>query len=117
MSIEDATDYLAGMTDRFALTFVAGARVVARIKDESLEKVKAAIEIVLLVEDVVRLRKAGIASSSASFRSKRILHGLDHPGPGRESARPKAGRVGTFEVRACRCTTPTYNEYLVFECF
>jgi len=23
MSIEDATDYLAGMTDRFALTFVA----------------------------------------------------------------------------------------------
>jgi DNA primase catalytic core len=32
---------------------------VARIKDESVERVKAAMEIVPLVEDVVRLRKAG----------------------------------------------------------
>jgi DNA primase len=32
---------------------------VARIKDESIERVKAAMEILPLVEDVVRLRKAG----------------------------------------------------------
>src|SRR5689334_9907241 len=31
----------------------------ARIKDESVERVKAAMEILPLVEDVVRLRKAG----------------------------------------------------------
>jgi DNA primase len=34
---------------------------VARIKDESVERVKAAMEILPLVEDVVRLRKAGSA--------------------------------------------------------
>ena len=31
----------------------------ARIKDESVERVKATMEILPLVEDVVRLRKAG----------------------------------------------------------
>ena len=37
----------------------AGRTTVARIKDESVERVKATMEILPLVEDVVRLRKAG----------------------------------------------------------
>src|SRR5262249_1524061 len=60
MDAQEATDYLAGMTDRFALSYAPELDWrVARIKAESVERVKAAMEILPLVEDVVRLRKAG----------------------------------------------------------
>ena len=54
----EIVDYVAGMTDRFALDYAAGL-VMARIKDESVEAVKAAANIVELVEARVRLRKVG----------------------------------------------------------
>ena len=47
------------MTDRFAIAYAAELDVVARIKDTSVEAVKSAAEILPLVEDYVRLRKAG----------------------------------------------------------
>ena len=54
-----SVDYLAGMTDRFALEYAATLRMMARIKDASVEAVKAAADIVALVEARTRLRKVG----------------------------------------------------------
>src|SRR5437764_2277548 len=42
--VEDAVDYVAGMTDRFALTFAEAIGYVARIKQELVEAVKATAE-------------------------------------------------------------------------
>ena len=54
----EIVDYLSGMTDRFALQYAASP-LVARIKDTSVDAVKAAANIVDLVEARTRLRKVG----------------------------------------------------------
>ena len=52
-------EFVSGMTDRFALALRGDARLVARIKDASVEAVKQAADIVALVEARTRLRKVG----------------------------------------------------------
>ena len=52
------TDFVAGMTDRYALSYAA-ALYVARIKDTSVDAVRAAIDMVELVGGRTQLRKAG----------------------------------------------------------
>ena len=53
----EIVDYLSGMTDRFALEYAASCS--GRIKDTSVEAVKATANIVDLVEARTRLRKVG----------------------------------------------------------
>ena len=57
-SPDEIVEYVAGMTDRFALAY-AERPLMARIKDASVEAVKAATDIVALVEGYTRLRKSG----------------------------------------------------------
>ena len=53
-----SVEFIAGMTDRFALSY-AERTLVARIKDSSVEAVKAAADLVAVVEERTSLRKQG----------------------------------------------------------
>ncbi len=58
-SPDEIVEYVAGMTDRFALAYAEKLALVARIKDTSVESVKAAIDMVELVSGYTSPRKAG----------------------------------------------------------
>ena len=57
--VDDVVNYVAGMTDRFALTYARADSVVARIKDTSVEAVKQTASIVDVVSLRTPLRKVG----------------------------------------------------------
>ena len=59
-SQDEIVEFIAGMTDRFALSY-AERRLMARIKDTSVEAVKAAADFVDVVSARTQLRKAGSA--------------------------------------------------------
>ena len=56
---DEIVDYVAGMTDRFALAYARARPVVALIKDTSVDEVKAAADMVAVVSGRTQLRKAG----------------------------------------------------------
>ena len=55
---DEITEFIAGMTDRYALEYAASA-LMARIKDTSIEAVRQGADFVAVVEERTPLRKAG----------------------------------------------------------